>query len=635
MDSNFIQKMEVLDTVYNTENEVQKFLDLRTKALHKYYPQKEQEHLNWQIEEHFSEYLEKYDDTQAENNKKLQISNTEIAQALHQIWTENPKNSSIFSVQNNEQLSEVEQDLAILLVGMYISAQWNSNRISKMLQHHKALNSTDLFKENKEYYTQLLQNPDFIHLAETVKKYKQVYDAIKNDFPYKVAISDDYKTSFEWLENFLWTMNYDMRGTLNNQEYAEGSVPKEQKSSWNRFRISNEPLLEEKELEKLSQVTSLYLDFCNSISNDSEIRERLMQEVDIDPRLEKLYFSPLDKNSIIRIDATINDKKGTIYELDDFPRGIGTAYLLDNYKKWTSNIPQQLKENMNEDEVCLFLMHDTASGACQYEHREMARLLQEEENINTAFCTSDEFYNVAEKREDGYYIKGKKLGAVWHHLMVTPEAAEILPELHEKWVSILPNYHMSSNKWVQAILWEKYKNEELDEKYTPLVEDGFFAESIKLTDANQSFTFQWETYNNLQELLNNPQQLNNIVLKVVGAENAEGVTIFSTLTKQQKNQVVTSLQKMLKSWLKTWQTILLQENKLHTVKEVPVYHSADKNIQQFEWNSINRIFLNGNGEFIAGLAQVTKPSKITKDKNGEKQGHGAWHGMTDMVTESI
>lgn len=516
-----------------------------------------------------------------------------------------------------------------------------------------------IFEKNKKFYENLLQD------SEKLQEFYNLFliwlnkiDKIKKEHQVEIDYTVQPSDSFIKIENFLKENNFDPSWNLNKQEFRDKWLDLEQKSSWNRHLVNEDKeLLDEKELEKLQEVTKLYLEFVQELWKDKRIRKRLMEEIDLDSRLEDLYFSELTEDSIIRIDATSWDNNA-IYELDDFPRWIAITYLLDLFKKWQSNWTNKIKNLFEnpEKETFVFLIHDEASWACKHEHKEIARLLKEKDWINAEFLTSSEWNEKVENKDWKYYLDWKEIKWVWQHLMVTKEAWDILPDLYESWVKILPNYHFSSHKWIQAILWEKYKElknrkwysslfkkiinkkKKLEEKTILLAESWYFAESIKIENSEQDFSFKWKKYTNLLEFFNDEENKENnfedVVIKVVWAENAEWVTVFATLSKKQVKQKIKDLMNFINRWLKPWETILLQENKPHTVKEELVYNSKTKTYGLSSWNSINRIFLDWKWNFVSGISQITKASKI-EEKNWKKYWYWTAHWMADMVIQSI
>lgn len=626
---NFLKKIENALNKGNTsvEETIKNLVENRIKAIKRLKNYKE----NKLINEKFSEY------ENVEINPKVVIWADDILKI-----SELEKND-LFQKYFSE-LTKNDENLGLNIITTCIT-KFKQNKfddIEKTLTFNKNIAENPEFAENKNFYLDLIKEEEFQEFLNFILQAKSKIDFIlkdeKNQKDLEINLNVLDNKSFRDLENFLREINYDFNWNLNKQHLAKENLNSEQLSSWNRHIVAweNTELISENEIEKLEEISALYLDFCNSISDDKELRKRLMSEVSIDEKLENIYFRPLTKKDIVRIDATIWDNNA-IYEFDDFPRWVCATYLFEKYKNWESSWVKQFKESLNPWEKILFLIHETASWACHHEHREMARLLNEKEDIDAIYCDSKDFLENFENREDGIYYNWEKIGAVWHHLMVTPEATEILPILDEKNVSILPNYHFSSNKWIQAIIWEKYKSWKLDEKYLPLVEEGFFAESVKLESLEQSFSFAWKNYNSLEEFFTDEENIKNnfknVVFKTTWAENAEWVTVFAILTWKKLKEEIEKLKNILENGLKSGETILLQENKPHTVKSVPVYNSTEENFEIFEWNSINRLFLNWEWKIICGMSQITKSSKI-EEKNGKKLWYGTAHWMIDMVIEN-
>lgn len=538
-------------------------------------------------------------------------------------------------IESIQEFDDIWDNLLIII----FSKKANKEIIKKSITHNQKINQNSYFQQNKKYFFSLLDDEELLNeYYNFIANWLSKINHIINENPININIDVIDCSEYNWIENFFEEIDFNASAWLNKQNIAKKWLNPNQKTSWNRHLLQKEKLINNEDLEKLQQISILYIDFVDEISKDPQIRERLKKEIWLDDKLEDIYFGQMSKEQVFRIDATCWEHN-SIYEFDDFPRGIWISYLQDIYNKqkswWTKHIRNILE---NENDVFVFLIHDDASWACKHEHQEMTRFLKEKEWINAIFITSSEFKQKAKysQNNEGISIDWYNIKWVWHHLMMTEQTWEILPELDKNNIKILPHFHVSSHKWVNSILWEKYKDWTLDDKYSSLIEEWFFAETVNITNEKQWFNFKWIDYKSLKDFLekNNIDELKNVVIKIVWAENAEWVTVFATLTKKLLKEKKKSLLKHAEKWFDKWTNILLQENKAHTVLSRAVYNSKEDYYEIFEGNFINRIFFDWNWNFISWISQITKYSNIDKS-DWTKKGYWTAHWMVDMTVTSV
>lgn len=186
---------------------------------------------------------------------------------------------------------------------------------------------------------------------------------------------------------------------LNKQEYTK-HLPSDSLSSWNRYPLY--PMLTHtKEIsegkEMLNKKVNDFFGYVKgNILKNRDHTMKLAQEMKLQAGLEKVYFGKLKEGSIVRVDYGYP----TLFEFDDFPRGIFYASILEEYEKVKNgcedvmpSFVRHIQHLIEPGTTFVFVLHETASHANVQEHIYMAKLL-EHYGVN-AVCISNK------QREEG------------------------------------------------------------------------------------------------------------------------------------------------------------------------------------------------------------------------------------------